>query len=437
MTRLQVSLGSMRLLSAVLGFVGCTTTIDGDRTGGPSEAGAPGAGRAGSNTAGQSNVGPGGGGSQAGAVSVQGGRSGPNGGGGGSGGRGAATAGSSGSSPGGGHSTGGAQTSGGAPGSGGRAGSATGGRAVAGGAGPGAGASGAGTSRVEFVGNITTRDSVDTDGKTFATYWDQVTPENAGKWGSVQSSAGASFNWRTLDAIYDYAETNRIIFKQHAFIWGTQQPSGSITEANVKTWMSEFCKRYPNTKLIDVVNEPPPHTTPAYADSIGGGTNGSWQWIANAFKWAREACPQAILILNDYNNIEWPNDNRHLIEIVKAVRAAGAPIDAIGAQAHDLDHPQVSSDNVRSLLNDLATETGLPIYITEMDISDSNDAKQLELYQRYIPLFMDSEHVRGITLWGWIYGKTWSQAPDSGLIRNGEDRPAMTWLMQQIGRAGP
>jgi endo-1,4-beta-xylanase len=426
MTRLQVSVRSVRSLSAVLGLVGCTTTIDGDRTAGPSEAGAPGAGRAGSDAAG-------GGGAQAGAVSVQGGRSGPNGAGAGSGGR--ATAGSSGSPPGGGPST-----SGGAPGSGGRAGSATGGRAVAGGGsngGPRAGASGAGSSRLEFVGNITTRDSVDTDGKTFANYWDQITPENAGKWGSVQSSAGSSFNWRTLDAIYDYAEMNRIIFKQHAFIWGTQQPGGSITEANVKTWMSEFCKRYPNTKLIDVVNEPPPHTTPSYADSIGGGTNGSWQWIANAFKWAREACPGAILILNDYNNIEWPNDNRHLIEIVKAVRAAGGQIDAVGAQAHDLDHPQVTLDNVRSLLNDLATETGLPVYITEMDISDSNDAKQLELYQRYIPLFMDSEHVRGITLWGWIYGKTWSQAPDSGLIRNGEERPAMTWLMQELGRAAP
>jgi endo-1,4-beta-xylanase len=431
MTRLQVSVRSVRLLSAVLGFVGCTTTIDGDRTGSPSEAGAAGAGPAGSSAAGESNLGPSGGRSQAGAVSVQGGRSGPNG---GAGGRGAATAGSGGS-PVGGHST-----SGGAPGGGGRAGSTTGGRAGAGGGsggGPRAGASGAGTSRLEFVGNITTRDSVDTDGKSFASYWDQITPENAGKWGSVQSSAGSSFNWRTLDAIYDYAEKNRLIFKQHAFIWGTQQPGGSITEANVKTWMSEFCKRYPNTKLIDVVNEPPPHTTPAYADSIGGGTNGSWQWIANAFKWAREACPGAILILNDYNNIEWPNDNRHLIEIVKAIRAAGAPIDAVGAQAHDLDHPQVTSDNVRSLLNDLATETGLPVYITEMDISDSDDAKQLELYQRYIPLFMDSEHVKGITLWGWIYGKTWSQAPDSGLIRDGQERAAMSWLMQEIGRAGP
>jgi endo-1,4-beta-xylanase len=268
----------------------------------------------------------------------------------------------------------------------------------------------------------------------FSTYWNQVTPENAGKWGSVQSSAGGTFNWKTLDAIYDYTQQKGIFFKEHTFIWGSQQPGGSITEANVKTWMSEFCKRYPNTKLIDVVNEPPPHTTPSYANSIGGGTNGNWQWITNAFKWAREACPSAILLLNDYNTIEWTNDNSHFISIVKAIKSGGAPIDAVGAQAHDLDHGSVTMSTVSNLLNKLGTDTALPIYITEMDLSYSDDNQQLQMYQSYFPLFRNSPHVKGITIWGWIYGKTWSPSPNSGLIRSGSFRPAMTWLMQQLGR---
>lgn len=288
-----------------------------------------------------------------------------------------------------------------------------------------------------FVGNITTHNAVDTDGKTFSRHWNQITPENAGKWGSVQSSAGSGFNWRTLDAIYDYAEANDIIFKQHTFIWGTQQPGGSINEAAVKNWMTEFCTRYPNTKLIDVVNEPPPHTTPAYANSIGGGTNGSWQWVINAFKWAREACPNAILIFNDYNNIEWQQDSDHFIGIVKTALAGGAPIDAIGAQAHDLDHAQVTHERVEMLLTKLHEETGLPIYITEFDISTTDDNAQLSAYQHYIPYFMGKDYIKGITIWGWIYGKTWASAPNSGLIRNGSNRPAMTWLMEQLGRPAP
>ena len=300
---------------------------------------------------------------------------------------------------------------------------------------PGAGAGGA---LPKFVGNITTgNNTIDQGTRKFATYWDEITPENAGKWGSVQSNVSAAFNWTALDAIYDYTETNHIIFKQHNFIWGSQQPGGSVDQAAVQKWMTEFCTRYPNTKLIDVVNEPPPHTTPSYANAIGGGTNGDWKWIANAFTWARAACPGAVLILNDYNDIEWPNDNAHLIDIVKKIQALNAPIDAIGAQAHDLDNGSVSVATVTKLLGQLNSETGLPVYITELDMSTTDDTAQLNLYKQYFPLLMSTEYVKGITIWGWIYGQTWSSAPNSGLIKSGAPRPAMTYLMEQLGRPAP
>ena len=310
--------------------------------------------------------------------------------------------------------------------------------AASGGAGPVNPAAGAGGALPKFVGNITTgNNTMDQGTRKFATYWDQVTPENAGKWGSVQSNVSAAFNWTALDAIYDYTETNHIIFKQHNFIWGSQQPGGSVDQAAVQKWMTEFCKRYPNTKLIDVVNEPPPHTTPSYAGNIGGGTNGDWKWIANAFTWARAACPGAVLILNDYNDIEWPNDNAHMIDIVKKIQTLDAPIDAIGAQAHDLDNGSVSVATVTKLLGQLNSETGLPIYITELDMSTTDDNAQLDLYKQYFPLLMSTEFVKGITIWGWIYGQTWSSAPSSGLIKSGAPRPAMTYLMDQLGRPAP
>jgi len=161
------------------------------------------------------------------------------------------------------------------------------------------------------VGNITTSGAVRSD---FVTYWNQITPENEGKWGSVQPTQG-TFNWTALDAIYKYAQTNNVVFKQHNFIWGNQQPSwiaglsASQQQAAVQAWIQAFCTRYPNTKLIDVVNEPPPHTTPSYMNGIGGAGASGYDWIVNAFKWARAACPNAILILNDYNNIEYSADN--------------------------------------------------------------------------------------------------------------------------------
>src|SRR5579863_8852169 len=55
-------------------------------------------------------------------------------------------------------------------------------------------------------------------------YWNQVTPENAGKWGSVEATQGV-FTWAPLDAIYNFAQQHGIKFKAHNLIWGAQFPS--------------------------------------------------------------------------------------------------------------------------------------------------------------------------------------------------------------------
>jgi endo-1,4-beta-xylanase len=333
----------------------------------------------------------------------------------------------------GGTATGGKATGGTATGGKASGGSATGGKATG-----GTSTGGTGTVVVnKFVGNITTGNSVNPSGLTYYKYWDQITPENAGKWGSVQSTPSSGFNWATLDSIYNYTQTNKITFKQHCFVWGSQQPNGTPTLAQVENWIKSFCQRYPNTKLIDVVNEPPPHTTPNYTSNLGAGESGTYGWITKAFKLARQYCGGAILILNDYNNIEWSGNQDNFVNIVNQVKSAGGPIDAVGAQAHDLDYNGMSLSTVSSLLASLNSRTGLPVYITEMDLSYADDTQQLTAYKQYFQLFMDASYVKGITIWGWIYGSTWSQAPDSGLVRGTSPRPAMTWLMGQLGRPVP
>jgi len=294
----------------------------------------------------------------------------------------------------------------------------------------GSSSGGSGQTLPKFVGNITTNGQPRSD---LATYWDQVTPENEGKWGSVQGSQG-SWNWGGLDNAYDYAEQNNIIFKEHCFVWGSQQPSwvnSSNGEDAVRTWMQTFCERYPNTPLIDVVNEPPPHTTPAYKDGIGGDGSSGYDWIANAFKWAREFCPNAILILNDYNTIEYGNDNSNIIKIANAIKGAGAPIDAVGCQAHAAY--SMSDSSVQGYLDNIASQTGLPLYITEYDIDVADDNQQKSIMESQMTMFLNDDDIKGITLWGYIVGATWLS--NSGLMTSGgQMRPAMTWLMDYLGR---
>jgi endo-1,4-beta-xylanase len=247
----------------------------------------------------------------------------------------------------------------------------------------------------------------------------------------VEGTQG-NFNWSALDTEYQYTQSHNIIFKQHNFIWGSQQPSwvaslsASAAQTAVQTWMTTFCSRYPNVKLIDVVNEPPPHTTPPYSNLIGGAGSSGYDWIVNAFKWARKACPNATLLMNDYNTIEYQTDHDHFISIVQAIKAAGAPIDAVGAQGHAAYN--IATNTVQGFIDDLASKTALPVYITEYDINLANDTQQQQVMQSQFTMFWNDANVKGITLWGYIEGATWQT--NTGLMAStGTKRPAMTWLV--------
>jgi endo-1,4-beta-xylanase len=282
----------------------------------------------------------------------------------------------------------------------------------------------------KFVGNITTRRQVRSD---FTQYWNQITPENEGKWGSVERVQG-TFNWSALDAIYAFAQANHVVFKQHCFVWGAQQPSWVNNEnglAAVRNWITSFCARYPETAIIDVVNEPPPHTTPAYMDSIGGSGVTGWDWIVNAFAWAREACPKAILVLNDYDNAENADAAQHTIDIVNTIKKAGAPVDAVGCQAHWT--ADVATATLKANIDRIASETGLPVYVTEYDLDIADDDRQKAVMQEQFTMFWENPHIKGITLWGYVYGSTWRT--NTGLVLDdGTMRPAMSWLMDYMGR---
>jgi len=243
-------------------------------------------------------------------------------------------------------------------------------------------------------------------------------------------------NWSGLDRAYAYAKMHGIPFKQHTFVWGSQQPNwlGSLSQAEqkaeVEEWIRLYCERYPDTALIDVVNEPPPHTTPTYLEALGGAGASGYDWIVQAFKWSRQYCPNAILIMNDYNNIEYGGDNERFLQIVERIRSAGAPIDALGAQAHDAHKLSVSV--VQGFLDKLSA-TGLPVYITEYDIDVADAAEQRKIMEEQFTLFWNDEHVAGITLWGYVVGATWR--PNTGLMTSdGMERPALTWLREHLQR---
>lgn len=290
----------------------------------------------------------------------------------------------------------------------------------------------------KFLGNITTGYQVDYGKESFHSLWNQITPENESKWSSIEGSARGQFNWGGADKCADYAKKYGFPFKFHTLIWGGQYPNwmnNLSTKEQYKAiieWFDAVKKHYPNLEIIDVVNEAlPGHNPVPFKAALGGDGKTGWDWIIKAFELAHERWPDAILVYNDFNTFQWNTDQ--FIELVRIIRDAGAPIDAYGCQSHDLT--DCSFETFKSSMDRIQNTLKMPMYSTEYDIGTYDDKLQEQRYMEQIPYMWEADYCAGITLWGYIYGHTWTTNGNSGIIRDGVDRPAMEWLRKYMKTA--
>ena len=322
----------------------------------------------------------------------------------------------------------------------------------------------------KFVGNITTSGQIRDD---MGTYWNQITPENGCKWGSIHSlsngnSGTSKFAWDNYDkceGAYKWAKEKpgERHFKFHALVWGSQYPNFlckkknpsitvELTKQYITEWFDAVAAKFPDLEYIDVVNEAiwagdnyhSGYGKPAAGaegrstddtecggsyiiEALGGDrvVNGKHQYdfITTAFKMARERWPKAVLIYNDYNTLSWQMNEG--IELIQTIVKNGAPVDAYGQQAHDCKG--MSKSDFESKMTRIHNETGLPLLVSEYDIGEADDTKQKNDYANQIPFMWETPWVAGITIWGYINGATW--AANTGIMeKDGRKRAAMTWL---------
>ena len=303
----------------------------------------------------------------------------------------------------------------------------------------------------KFVGNITTRGQIRSD---FTTLWNQITAENECKWASIEGTRG-QYNFSGCKAAYNWAKQNNGYFKFHALLWGSQYPSWleglsvDETKTAIMNWFDAVKREIPDPDMIDVVNEAIRTGNNQYHSNYPktkiieamGGDNGNYTFIVNAFKEARKRWPNAVLIYNDYNTVQW-NKNEG-IDLINKIKQGGAPVDGYGLQAHDMQNQGgnangtgaggscLNINTLKSTIEEIWNKTQTPMFISEYDIFTTNDNEQKACYEQQISYFMENEHIAGITIWGYIYGATWNDGT-SGIIRDEKDRPAMTWLKEYL-----
>src|ERR1035441_8097435 len=209
--------------------------------------------------------------------------------------------------------------------------------------------------------------------KTLSREFNLCVAENAFKMESFRP-ARDKFDFRQLDRLCAFAQTNRMKLRGHTLVWHQQIPRWlshsqwtrdealSIMKDHITTVM-QHCKG--KVYAWDVVNEAisdqgPDH--PIRPDSFWTRVVGA-DYVEKAFEFARAADPQAILYYNDYGNESMDGKSDAVFQLVKRLKAKGL-VDAVGWQCHLASGWKAGAAQARNA--ERLAKLGLDISITEL-----------------------------------------------------------------------
>lgn len=283
--------------------------------------------------------------------------------------------------------------------------------------------------------------------------FNSVTPENAMKMGPIQPREGQFF-WRDADSIAAFAQRHGLKMRGHTLVWHSQAPvwffttsagdtvSREVLLQRMKDHITAVVNRYKGKVYAwDVVNEViSDNPRELYRQSPFLRIIGE-DFIEQAFRFAHEADPSALLFYNDYNEID-PVKREKIFQMVRRLKEKGVPIHGVGLQGHwAINEP--SSGQLDSTLSRFA-QLDLPIHITEIDISvypkehnareaksgdkdttfsAAREAAQIEKYRMCFELFRKyDKHITSVTFWNISDRHSWL---DNFPVRNRKDYPLL------------
>jgi GH35 family endo-1,4-beta-xylanase len=182
----------------------------------------------------------------------------------------------------------------------------------------------------------------------------------------------------------------------------------------------------------DVVNEAIAENGTGLRDSVFRQKLGDG-YIADAFRIAREADPQAMLFYNDYGGEGLGGKSDAIYDLVRGLVAQGVPIDGVGLQMHVRAGAPPAAADVAANMRRYAT-LGLRVNISEMDVrvgdiggaTPANLDTQKSVYHAMTAACVAEPACQSITFWGfsdahsWIYGQ---YGPDAPLLFDAQYAP--------------
>ncbi len=256
-----------------------------------------------------------------------------------------------------------------------------------------------------------------------STHFSSLTPENQLKWEYVRPDE-KTFAFEGTDAIVDFAEEHGQVVRGHTLLWHSQNPAWleqgdrsaaelrELLRAHVTTVVGRYAGRIAQW---DVANE--------IFDEHGELRTTENLWlrelgvdvVADVFRWAHEADPEAVLFLNDYDAERIGPKSDAYLALATDLLAKDVPLGGFGVQGH-LDTEYPFPDDLAANLQRFA-DLGLAVAVTEADVrvpvdssgvaTEADLAQQSEYFTKLLTACLDVTACTSFTVWGLTDAHSW------------------------------
>ncbi|MFG1810858.1 endo-1,4-beta-xylanase [Streptomyces sp. NPDC049040] len=282
--------------------------------------------------------------------------------------------------------------------------------------------------------------------------FNSVTPENAMKWDAVEPTRG-TYNYTQADQLVAYAKAHGQLVRGHTLVWHNQLPSwvtsGDFSAAELRDILHQHItaevthfkgKIWQWDVVNEAFNEDGTLRDSIWLQKLGPG------YIADAFRWAHQADPKAVLFYNDYNDDGINAKSTAIYDLVAKLRKEGVPVQGVGIQGHlDVQYPAPHdiADNLARF-----DKLGVQTAITEADVritlpADNTEVEaQNEAYQTLLEGCLLTRNCTDFTVWGFTDKYSWVPGTFSGegqaniYDENYQPKTAYTAISQDLRLAG-
>jgi len=280
-------------------------------------------------------------------------------------------------------------------------------------------------------------------------------------WSSIESSQG-NYSLTQMKAEYAWTRANGIGMAWDGALYHASIPSyisGLSGQAGAAAWVNfiqAVAAACPNIEVIVGINEYLEFkytlgALPAFLTYINGiapwngiSINNTYDsseneaWVVWAVSVLHQYFPNSTIVTEEYNcesqTQSYDSAHQAVINIALACKPYG--LGGIGMEGFfGQDYFSPSAADLLAGMNDFKNQVGLPVYITSLVYSSSDDNAQLAMAQSLTPAILSNGNCAMFQLY--YFGANLTQyggdpAWDWTVGGNGTPRPALTWIYQNV-----